>query len=326
MSDQVTSSGCTEFSLLRTMLRIRAFEEEIVRAFRRGEIPGFVHVSIGSEAVAAGVCSTLHHDDFVVSTHRGHGHCLAKGSSPNAMMSEIYGKANGSCSGRGGSMHLADASVGVIGANGIVGGGLAMATGAALSCKLRGTQQVAVAFFGDGAANEGDFHESLNLAAIWDLPVIYVCENNGFADSTPASYAMRVPNVAVRAAAYDIAAITIDGQDAPAVVDAMTEALVRARSGLGPTLLEAATYRLHGHYEGDPDRARDDSHREQVRANDPVERLAHTLLLRDPDIIEWIERARSEAQSEMEDAVQWARDAPFPDPLRAGDYTHPEPA
>ena len=194
----------TLLTLYRTMLTIRLFEQRVAREFRTGEIPGFVHMYVGEEAVAAGVCANLDDDDYVTSTHRGHGHCIAKGCDLDRMMAEIYGREDGLCKGRGGSMHIADFSRGMLGANAIVGGGIALATGAGLASSVRGSRQVAVAFFGDGAANQGVLHESLNLAAIWKLPVIYVCENNGFAESTPASYATSVVDVASRAAGYGI--------------------------------------------------------------------------------------------------------------------------
>src|SRR5438132_4167666 len=233
-------------SLHRTMLTIRLFEQRVAREFRTGEIPGFVHMYIGQEAVAAGVCANLGEGDYVTSTHRGHGHCIAKGCDLGRMMAEIYGRETGLCKGRGGSMHIADFSRGMLGANAIVGGGIALATGAALAARVRGSDQVAVSFFGDGAVNQGVFHESLNLAAIWTLPVLYVCENNGFAESTPASYATSVPDVAVRATAYGIAQAIADTRDVLAVHAAACEAVERARSGGGPTLLELKTYRFHG--------------------------------------------------------------------------------
>src|ERR671937_3144098 len=243
-----------ELRLYRTMQTIRTFEKRVAREFRSGEIPGFVHMYVGEEAIAAGVCACLNDDDYVTSTHRGHGHCIAKGCDLDRMMAEIYGRETGLCKGRGGSMHIADFGRGMLGANAIVGGGIALATGAALAARVRGSDQVAVAFFGDGAVNQGVFHESLNLAAIWKLPVLYVCENNGFAESTPAAYATSVPDVAVRAGAYGIAQAIVDTCDVLAVYEAAREAVERARGGGGATLLEMKTYRFHGHFEGDPDR------------------------------------------------------------------------
>src|SRR5919109_5632275 len=210
----------------------RTLQKRVAREFRSGEIPGFVHMYVGEEAIAAGVCAWLNDDDYVTSTHRGHGHCIAKGCELGPMMAEIYGREDGLCKGRGGSMHIADFSRGMLGANAIVGGGIALATGAGLAARVRGSRQVAVAFFGDGAVNQGVFHESLNLAAIWRLPVLYVCENNGFAESTPAAYATSVPDAAVRATAYGIAQAIIDTRDALAVYEAAREAVERARGGV----------------------------------------------------------------------------------------------
>ena len=313
----------SERDLFTTMLEIRAFEERVVSGFRRGEIPGFVHVSIGSEGVAAGVCRSLRPDDYMATTHRGHGDCLAKGAAPTAMMAEIYGKDSGTCRGRGGSMHIMDLEAGVLGANGIVGGGLGLATGAGLSCKTRGTDQVVVAFFGDGAANEGILHESLNLAAIWSLPVVYVCQNNGFADSTPTSYSMRVRDVASRAGGYGIPDTVVDGNDALAVSAAMREPIRRARAGEGPTLVEAKTDRLHGHYEGDPDRARDDAERAGVRARDPIVRLRSHLLAHALATEADLDDLSRTVAEKMDDAVAFARAASFPEPSTAADYAYP---
>ena len=266
----MTIDAATLHGLYRTMLTIRLFEQRVSREFRTGEIPGFVHMYIGEEAVAAGVCANLDDSDYVTSTHRGHGHCIAKGCELGPMMAEIYGREDGLCKGRGGSMHIADFSRGMLGANAIVGGGIALATGAGLASSVRGSGQVAVAFFGDGAANQGVLHESLNLAAIWKLPVLYVCENNGFAESTPAAYATSVPDVASRAVAYGIPGVVADGADVREVYAAAHAAVARARAGEGPTLLEVKTYRHYGHFEGDPDRYRDDEDRRlDARARRP---------------------------------------------------------
>src|SRR5712691_1475014 len=235
------------------MRTIRQFEARAVGLFGENKIWGTIHSYAGQEAVAAGVCANLRDDDYVTSTHRGHGHCIAKGCDLDAMMAEIYGREDGLCKGRGGSMHIADFSRGMLGANAIVGGGIALATGAGLAASVRGSDQVAVAFFGDGAANQGVLHESLNLAAIWRLPVVYVCENNGFAESTPAAYATSVPDVASRATAYGIPGVIADGRDVLDVFAAAGDAVGRARAGDGPTLIEVKTYRFMGHFEGDPE-------------------------------------------------------------------------
>jgi acetoin:2,6-dichlorophenolindophenol oxidoreductase subunit alpha len=316
----------TMLALHRTMLTIRLFEVRVSREFRTGEIPGFVHVYIGEEAVAAGVCANLDDRDYVTSTHRGHGHCIAKGCDLRAMMAEIYGREDGLCKGRGGSMHIADFSRGMLGANAIVGGGIALATGAALASSVRGSGEVAVAFFGDGAVNQGVLHESLNLAAIWRLPAVYVCENNGFAESTPAAYSMSVPDVAMRAAAYGLPGVVVDGADALAVYRAAREAVVRARSGEGPTVLEVKTYRFMGHYEGDPEAYRDDADREETRRHDALEALAEQLVAEGHATAAALEALRVEIEAEIADAVEFAKASPFPDPAGVARYVYPEAA
>jgi pyruvate dehydrogenase E1 component alpha subunit len=315
----------TLHSLYRTMLTIRLFEQRVAREFRTGEIPGFVHMYVGEEAVAAGVCANLDDADYVTSTHRGHGHCIAKGCELGPMMAEIYGREDGLCKGRGGSMHIADFSRGMLGANAIVGGGIALATGAGLASQVRGDGRVAVAFFGDGAANQGVLHESLNLAAIWKLPVLYECENNGFAESTPASYATSVPDVAMRASAYGIAGVVADGADVRDVYGAARTAVERARAGEGPTLLEVKTYRHFGHFEGDPDRYRDDDDRRMTRDRDALRRL-HGELLEAGDATEPdLQALHSELEEAVDAAVEFARSSPFPDPADVGLYVYPEP-
>ncbi|MCY3561916.1 MAG: dehydrogenase E1 component subunit alpha/beta [bacterium] len=262
---------------LEMMVRIRSFEDRVQREFARGEMPGFVHTYHGAEAVAAGVCAHLSEDDLITSTHRGHGHCIAKGCDLEAMVAELYGRETGLCAGRGGSMHIADFSRGMLGANAIVGGGIALATGAALAADTLGDGRVAVAFFGDGAANQGVLHESLNLAAIWRLPVVYVCENNGWAESTPAGYATSVVDVSSRAVAYGIVGVTVAGDDFEAVYTAACDAVYRARAGEGPTLLEAKVARIRGHYIGDPQQYRPRAERQEARRRDPVARLVEQL-------------------------------------------------
>jgi TPP-dependent pyruvate/acetoin dehydrogenase alpha subunit len=308
-----------EVRLYRTMMTIRIFEKRVAREFRSGEIPGFVHMYVGEEAIAAGVCACLDDHDYVTSTHRGHGHCIAKGCDLDRMMAEIYGRETGLCMGRGGSMHIADFSRGMLGANAIVGGGIALATGAGLAAKVRGSKQVAVAFFGDGAVNQGVFHESLNLAAIWNLPVLYVCENNGFAESTPAAYATSVPDVAVRANAYGMAQAIVDTRDALTVYEAAREAVARARGGGGATLLEMKTYRFHGHFEGDPDRYRDDAEREALLAFDPIPPLRERLAVAGVDV-DGIDR---ELAGAVDHAVEFARSSPWPDPAEVDRYVYP---
>jgi pyruvate dehydrogenase E1 component alpha subunit len=309
-------------SLYRTMATIRAFEERVAREFKTGEVPGFVHMYIGEEGVAAGVCANLRDDDCITSTHRGHGHAIAKGCDLKAMMAEIYGRETGLCKGRGGSMHVADFTRGMIGANAIVGGGIALATGAALSAQVRGTDQVAVAFFGDGAANQGVLHESLNLAAIWSLPAVYVCENNGFAESTPAAYATSVEDVAARASAYGIPGAIVDSRDVLAVYEVAAEAVDRARRGDGPTLLEAKTYRIRGHFEGDPELYRDDDERREARERDPLPRLREQLLAGGAASEADLDEIQGEILAEIEAAVEHAKASPWPDPVELTRYVY----
>jgi TPP-dependent pyruvate/acetoin dehydrogenase alpha subunit len=309
----------TQLALYRTMLTIRLFEQRVAREFRTGEIPGFVHMYVGEEAVAAGVCANLDDGDYVTSTHRGHGHCIAKGCDLGRMMAEIYGREDGLCKGRGGSMHIADFSRGMLGANAIVGGGIALATGAGLASSVRGSNQAAVAFFGDGAANQGVLHESLNLAAIWKLPVIYVCENNGFAESTPSTYATSVPDIAGRAAAYGIPGVIVDGADVLEVYEAARAAVSRARAGHGPTLLEVKTYRFMGHFEGDPDRYRDDDERRATRERDAIAALVARLDASEAEL----EAIRAEIEAAVSEAVEFARASPSPDPAELDRYVYP---
>jgi pyruvate dehydrogenase E1 component alpha subunit len=314
----------TQLALYRTMLTIRLFEQRVAREFRTGEIPGFVHMYVGEEAVAAGVCANLGDGDYVTSTHRGHGHCIAKGCDLGRMMAEIYGREGGLCKGRGGSMHIADFSRGMLGANAIVGGGISLATGAGLASSVRGSNQVAVAFFGDGAANQGVLHESLNLAAIWRLPVVYVCENNGFAESTPSTYATSVPDVARRATAYGIPGVIADGADVLEVYTAARAAVSRARAGDGPTLLEVKTYRFMGHFEGDPDRYRDDDERRATRERDALAALQARLTEAGHATEGELEAMRVELEAAVSRAVDFARSSPFPDAAELERHVYPE--
>jgi acetoin:2,6-dichlorophenolindophenol oxidoreductase subunit alpha len=316
----------TALSLYRTMATIRSFEERVAREFRTGEVPGFVHMYIGEEGVAAGVCANLRDDDFITSTHRGHGHAIAKGCDLNAMMAEIYGRETGLCKGRGGSMHVADFSRGMIGANAIVGGGIALATGAALSAQVRGSGQVAVAFFGDGAANQGILHESLNLAAIWSLPAVYVCENNGFAESTPAAYSTSVDDIAVRGAAYGIPGVVVDSRDVLAVYEVAREAVERARRGDGPTLVEAKTSRIRGHFEGDPELYRDDEERREAADRDPLPRLRERLLGDGLATEADLEAMQADILGAVEAAIEYAKGSPWPDPAELTRYVYPAEA
>jgi TPP-dependent pyruvate/acetoin dehydrogenase alpha subunit len=308
--------------LHRMMATIRAFEERVAREFRTGELPGFVHMYAGEEAVAAGVCANLTDADYITSTHRGHGHCIAKGCSLRGMMAELYGRETGLCKGRGGSMHIADFERGMLGANAIVGGGIALATGGALRAQVLGTDQVAVAFFGDGAANQGVLHESLNLAAIWKLPVLYVCENNGFAESTPVAYATSIEQISERAAGYGIPGITVESRDVLDVYRAARAAVERARAGEGPTLLEARTYRLRGHFEGDPELYRDGDEKRELTVNDPLPRFRELLFGEGVAAEADLERQDEEIAAEVDDAVAFARSGPWPDPAEIERYVY----
>jgi pyruvate dehydrogenase E1 component alpha subunit len=305
--------------MLRTMQTIRRFEERASSDFHAGRIHGVVHCYIGEEAVAVGVCSALRPGDRIISTHRGHGHCIAKGADLNRMMAELYGRETGYCKGKGGSMHIADFEIGMLGANGIVAGGISIITGAALAAQLDAKDQVAVGFFGDGASNAGPFHESLNIASAWKLPVVYVCENNLWAVNTPASASVSVPNVADRAPGYGIPGLVVDGNDVLAVREAASAAVARARSGDGPTLIECKTYRHRRHTERPTQQ--DDRPAEEIAAwleRDPIERLARSLRAQQGqlDDEEW-EAMDAAILRAIEAAVAFAQASPVPAPEAA---------
>lgn len=292
------------------MTLIRAFEDRVAKIFAEGRIPGFVHLYAGEEAVAVGVCAHLDDRDYITSTHRGHGHCIAKGVELGPMMAELFGKATGSCHGKGGSMHIADVSRGMLGANGIVGGGPPLACGAALTAKVEGKGAVAVCFFGDGAAEQGTTHEGMNLAAIWKLPVIFVCENNGFAESTPVTYHCAASSIADRAAAYNIPGASIDGSDVIAVFEAAGEAVARARRGDGPSLIEAKTWRYYGHFEGDQIKYRKPEQSEAYRKHDPILTFARQAVERKLLKQAQVEDLNRAATKAIEDAVDFAEKSP----------------
>jgi pyruvate dehydrogenase E1 component alpha subunit len=301
------------------MIRIRAFEERVRDLFAAGRLPGFVHLSLGQEAVAAGACGALGSGDYVLSTHRGHGHMVAKGADTARMMAELYAKRTGSCKGKGGSMHIADASVGALGANGVVAGGLAIAAGVGLSIKQRRSGQVCLCFFGDGAANRGPFHEALNLAVIWKLPVIFLCENNGWASSTPHRYACAVSDVAQRAAGYGLRGVIVDGMQVLEVHQAVRDAVDRARAGEGPAFIEARVVRYQGHYEGDPQGYRDRAEMADGKAQDPIERFRAALVTEGRLTAEQFTAMQRAAQEEMDRAVAFAEASPLPAPEEALD-------
>jgi TPP-dependent pyruvate/acetoin dehydrogenase alpha subunit len=298
--------------LYEMMKRIRSFEMAVIELFARGKIPGFLHTYVGEEAVAAGVCTALRPDDKIISTHRGHGHLIAKGGRLDLMMAELFGKRTGYCKGKGGSMHIAEPDLGMLGANAIVGAGIAIINGAALTAQYLGTDQVAVAFFGDGASNTGVFHEALNMASVWNLPSVFVCENNAYAESTPQTWHQKIEDVAVRAVAYDMPSATVDGNDAGAVYLAAKEAVARARAGGGPTLIEAKTYRIRGHYEGDPEIYRSKEEVESWKKKCPVERWRKALL--DMGIpTESIVEIDARIDQELKEAIAFAEESPLPD-------------
>jgi acetoin:2,6-dichlorophenolindophenol oxidoreductase subunit alpha len=303
----------TLLGLYETMVTIRVFETRVKEEFAKGRIPGFVHLYAGEEAIATGVMAHLNNDDTITSTHRGHGHCIAKGCAVNGMMAEIFGKADGLCKGKGGSMHIADVSKGMLGANGIVGGGPPLACGAALTAKVLGTDNVCVCFFGDGAAQEGTFHESLNLASIWKLPVVFVAENNGFAESTPASYHCAIENIGDRAASYGIPGASVDGMDVFAVYEAAQEAINRARRGQGPSLLECKTYRFNGHFEGDQQLYKTDALQQSMLARDPITNFRSLTTQQGLLTTEELDAIDARVKESIEHAVAFADQSPFPE-------------
>lgn len=296
------------------MRLIREFEERLHADFATGNIPGFVHLYAGEEAVAVGICANLTDEDFITSTHRGHGHCIAKGVDIKAMMAEIYGKATGACKGKGGSMHIADVSKGMLGANGIVGGGPPLACGAGLTSKVKGTGQVTVCFFGDGASNQGTTLEGMNLAGIWKLPVVFVCENNGYAETTSPDYSVSGQDIAARARGFGMPSLAVDGQDVFAIYEAAREAVARARRGDGPTFIEAQTYRYYGHFEGDTIQYRDREEEAHYRSQDCLVRVRKSVteqgLLSEAEL----DQIDQKAKETIEEAAAFAADSPPPQP------------
>jgi len=300
-----------------SMQRIRRFEETAIDAFARGDIPGFIHVYIGEEAIAAGVCAALEEGDCITGTHRGHGHCLAKGMRMDRMMAELFGKAAGYNKGKGGSMHIADFGSGVLGCNGIVGGGIGLATGAAWGNQLKRNGRVVASFFGDGATNRGAFHEALNIASIWSLPIVYVVEANDWGISMATTKAVNVSDLSVRAQAYGITGVSVDGRNPLAVYAAADEAVGRARRGEGPTLLVCHAPRIRGHEEGDPQSYRPKAEIDEAKRNDPVPHYRSYLLERGI-MSEWeLDEIDRQIEGEADEAVAFAEHTPYPDPEEA---------
>ncbi|MFZ0612920.1 MAG: thiamine pyrophosphate-dependent dehydrogenase E1 component subunit alpha [Desulfobacterales bacterium] len=305
-------------ALYRTMVTIRQFETRAGELFAAGRIPGFIHLSLGQEASAVGVCSCLRADDYLTTTHRGHGHIIAKGADLKKMVAELFGRQTGYCKGKGGSMHIADFSLGILGANGVVAGGLPIIAGAGFSIRMRKTDQVAVCFFGDGAANRGPVHEVMNLAAVWKLPVVFVVENNQFASTTAHRDACAVEDISLRAAGYNMPGTTVDGNDLLQVRQAAETAVARARRGDGPSLLENRTYRIRGHFEGDPQKYRRPADVEAWQNdNDPIARFSR-FLFREEVLTADMEKDIWDAVAiELTAAVEFAEQSPWPEPGQA---------
>jgi 2-oxoisovalerate dehydrogenase E1 component len=313
--------------LYEQMMLIRRFELTAQDVYRKGEMPGFIHLYVGEEATAVGVCAHLRSDDWITSTHRGHGHALAKGVSPDEVLAELYGRSGGCCGGRGGSMHLYKLNAGLFGTNGFVGGGLPATVGLGLSARTRGTDQVAVAFFGDGAVNHGAFHESLNLAGVQKLPVVFVCENNQYATATPLTMATLNTEIATKAASYGIPGIAVDGNDVAAVWEVTRKAVERARAGGGPTLIESKTYRVVGHHEGDPltGTYRTQEELDSWKARCPIATFRQKLLDKKHATADQLDAIDRQVEERMTRAVEFSRSSPHPDPAQANDHVWAEP-
>lgn len=300
--------------MFETMVTIRQFELRAFTEVGQRSLRGALHLSVGQEAVPTGICAHLTDDDYLASTHRGHGHCIAKGVDVRAMMAEILQKSTGTNKGKGGSMHIADMSKGMLGANGVVGSSVPLAVGAALAAKHRGTDQVAIAFFGDGAVNQGVVHESLNLASIWKLPVIFACENNLYAESTPVEYATPIVDIAERAKGYNMPGVVVDGMDAFAVYDAAGVAIGRARAGLGPTLLECKTYRYYGHAAFDnPKSYRSTEEEEEWKARDAINAFRKRVLEEGTLSQAELDETEAKVTEQIDDAVRFSDESPSPD-------------
>src|SRR5512146_402702 len=299
--------------MYRKMVAVRTFEETAADLFLKGQLPGFLHCYIGEEAVAAGVCAHLSNQDMITSTHRGHGHAVAKGADFNKMYAELFGKKTGYCHGKGGSMHIADLDLGILGANGIVGGGVPIATGAGLALQMKKTDRVTVCFFGDGASNTGAFYEGVNLAAVWGLPVVFVCENNQYAESTPRAVHQKVKQVADRAAAFNIPGVSMDGMDVFEVYQKTGEAVDQCRAGKGPILLEARTYRFLGHFVGDPQNYRTKEEVEEWKKRDPIQMFRARVLAEGTLTAAEMDAVDLQIKKDMDAALEFARKSPEPD-------------
>ncbi len=298
--------------MYRKMLTIRRFEERAAELYAAGRMPGFVHLYVGEEAVVTGVCASLSDKDFITSTHRGHGHVIAKGGKTDLMMAELYGRVTGYCKGKGGSMHIADVDLGILGANGIVGAGQPISVGAAFACKYKKTDDVAVCFFGDGASNRGTFHEAMNMASSFKLPVVFVCENNMYGISNYQKHHMNISDIADRAGAYGVPGVSVDGNDVIAVYEAASEAVARARRGDGPSIVECKTWRQRGHFEGDPAKYKDPEEQKAWLAKDPIPRIEAKLIELGMATQADIDAMRAKVEEEIEAAVKFAEDSPEP--------------
>lgn len=302
--------------LYRRMMRIRKFEEQAKECFTKGMLAGNIHLAIGQEATEVGACAALTDRDYITGTHRGHGQCIAKGAKTDKMMAELFGKKTGYCQGKGGSMHIVDATLGILGANGIVGAGIPIATGAAYASKTWGDDAVTLCFFGDAAANQGTFHEAINMGAAWKLPVIYLCENNKYGVSTDISRVTNNEHISERAAAYNIPGVTVDGNDVLAVYEAVKTAVERARKGEGPSLVECVTYRHEGHYCGDQAGYRPSEYMEEARAHEAIPTFRKYLLeqgVKEEEIV----KVEEEIAEEIARAYRFADESEYPDPSEA---------
>ncbi len=299
--------------MYETIVRIRTFETKVHKEFARGNIGGHIHLSIGQEAVSVGTCTNLRKEDYITSTHRGHGDIIAKGGRTDKMMAELCGKKTGYSKGKGGSMHIAVPELGILGSNGIVGAGITIANGAALSAVMRGTDQVCACFFGDGACNTTRFHEGMNLASIWKLPVIFVIENNMYAETTPITYSANIKNLADRASAYGIPGKVADGNDILAVYNVANDAVGRARNGDGPTLIECKTYRKYGHFEGDPQEYKSKEEIKKWEEKDPIRLFLDKLIEDKTACIAELKKIDKQIEQEIENAFKYAVDSPYPD-------------